>query len=333
MVIANRLASSFTHATRRAMSTTSTGGRGQSGGSSLATFVKFVFVPGCLAGVAYYYYNYGYSSPHGKRLLNPTPALEKDKFVAFTLKEIIPVNHNTKKFRFVLPDGTTELGLPTASAVVTKFVKGQKADGSPINVIRPYTPLEDPADGYTGHFDLLVKHYPNGPMSTHIHSLKPGDTLDIKGPIPKWPYKENEFQKIGMIAGGTGITPMVQLIQRILSNPSDKTKMTLLFGNIAEEDILMKDYFDSLKAKYPDRLEVVYTLEKPPKGWTGPTGYIGDKQLKEHLPKPGEGKVFICGPNPMLASISGTKTPEFKQGEVSGILKKLGYTENDVFKF
>ncbi|KAJ3039817.1 NADH-cytochrome b5 reductase [Rhizophlyctis rosea] len=317
---------------RRAYATEAAGSQ-PSGG--LNPLVKWVLIPGALVGGGYYYYTTqdGSKKVNTKQVANPVPALVADKFVPFELKEVLPVNHNTKKFRFALPEGTTELGLPTASAVVTKFQDGVKADGKPNVVIRPYTPLEDPADGYTGYFDLLIKKYPNGPMSTHIFSLKPGDKLDIKGPIPKWPYKANEFKHVGLIAGGTGITPNLQVIQRILSNPEDKTKVTLVFANIAEEDILLRSYFDGLKKQNPDRIEVYYVLEKPPKGWTEGVGYVSEQIIKEKLPKPGEGKVFICGPNQMLAAISGTKTPDYKQGEVGGILKKLGYTENDVYKF
>lgn len=39
----------------------------------------------------------------------------------------------------------------------------------------------------------MVKHYPNGVMTEHIFSLKEGDELAMKGPIPKFPYKANEF--------------------------------------------------------------------------------------------------------------------------------------------
>lgn len=64
-------------------------------------------------------------------------------------------------------------------------------------------------------FDLIIKQYPNGPMSTHIHNMKPGETLDIKGPIKKYEYKANEFNHIGMLAGGTGTSPVSHL------NPHD----------------------------------------------------------------------------------------------------------------
>lgn len=49
----------------------------------------------------------------------------------------------------------------------------------------------------------------------HIHSLKPGDTLDFKGPIEGLPIIQNEFDTIGLIAGGSGVTPMLQVIPQI----------------------------------------------------------------------------------------------------------------------
>lgn len=73
------------------------------------------------------------------------------------------------------------------------------------------------------------------------------DTLNssaFKGPIPKFPYVANQFESISLIAGGSGITPMYQIMQEIDSNPSDKTKATLIFGNVTEEDILLRKEFE-----------------------------------------------------------------------------------------
>lgn len=43
-----------------------------------------------------------------------------------------------------------------------------------------------------------------------------------------------------MLAGGTGITPMFQVLNAILKNPRDTTSVTLLYGNLTEEDILLR---------------------------------------------------------------------------------------------
>ena len=170
-------------------------------------------------------------------------------------------------------------------------------------------------------------------MSKHIHSLKKGDTLEIKGPIAKIEYKPNEFKEIGMIAGGTGIAPMVQVIRKIFSNPQDKTKVKLVFGNLTEKDILLKEYLDKLKAEKPDQFSVKYVVDKADKNKDLIQGHINADLLKSTMPAPGQGKVYICGPPGMVAALAGPKTKDFKQGEVEGALKSLGYTSDDVFKF
>jgi cytochrome-b5 reductase len=39
-------------------------------------------------------------------------------------------------------------------------------------------------------------------------------------------------EAVGLIAGGTGISPCYQLIKAILSNPNDKTQVSLVYGNV-----------------------------------------------------------------------------------------------------
>lgn len=72
-------------------------------------------------------------------------------------------------------------------------------------VIRPYTSTSD--EDAAGFVDLVVKKYPNGPMSEHMHNMEPGQWLDFKGPIPKYSWEANKHDQIALIAGGMGITP------------------------------------------------------------------------------------------------------------------------------
>ena len=55
-------------------------------------------------------------------------------------------------------------------------------------------------------------------MSKRIANLKVGDTLEMKGPIPKYNWDENKVENVGMIAGGTGITPMVGLDAEMMND-------------------------------------------------------------------------------------------------------------------
>ena len=144
-----------------------------------------------------------------------------------------------------------------------------------------------------------------------------------------------------MVAGGSGLTPCLQVAEELLSLPDDKTKIDLIFCNKNEGDIFLKDHLDSLAAKH-DRFTVKYCVDKPLGmfwSWTGGlTGYVDADMVKAHLPPPSEGNiVMVCGPPPMYKAICGPKKFEKgkppKQGPIDGVLKALGYTEAMCFKF
>jgi cytochrome-b5 reductase len=50
-------------------------------------------------------------------------------------------------------------------------------------------------------------------MSQYLDHMKIGDFIDVRGPKGKFDYTPNMKKAIGMLAGGTGITPMFQIIQ------------------------------------------------------------------------------------------------------------------------
>ncbi|CAI0389617.1 unnamed protein product [Linum tenue] len=74
-------------------------------------------------------------------------------------------------------------------------------------------------------------------MSQYLASLKPGDTIAVRGTIGKIRYSPNMKKHWH---GGTGITPMLQVIEEILKNPDDNTKVLLLYANVSPDDILLK---------------------------------------------------------------------------------------------
>jgi predicted ferric reductase len=142
--------------------------------------------------------------------------------------------------------------------------------------------------------------YPQGKMSQYIDNMKVGELIDVKGPKGLFTYTPNMKRAFGMLAGGTGITyalvlslslscslsrhcdrtcaddvllfffyvcvpshrPMLQVIQAILKNPADKTQVSLIFANVAEDDILVRSTLEDLEAKNPDRFKLHYTLDK-----------------------------------------------------------------------
>ena len=265
------------------------------------------------------------------KVINPNVAFKggDQGWIDLKLDNIEVINHNTKKLRFLLPEADDVSGLKVASAILTKV----KRPGQDKATIRPYTPVSD--EDAKGHIDLLVKRYDGGPMSEHLHDMAVEQQLAFKGPIPKYPYEANKHSHIALIAGGTGITPMYQLARAIFNNPDDKTKVTLVFGNVTEADILLKHEFEELENTYPQRFRAFYVLDKPSQSWQQGKGRIDKGLLKTVLPEPKtEGiKIFVCGPPGLYGAISGGKESPKEQGEVSGVLKELGYSKEQVYKF
>lgn len=307
------------------------------GGQSKSNFNHFRFPFGAIAaisgGISYYCYSSSSVLVYLDELKDesgPRTALNPDKWIEFKLQEKAQVTHNTQLFRFQF-DPSAKLGLDIASCILTRAPNGQNAEGKTKYVIRPYTPISDP--DAKGYFDLMIKVYPEGKMSQHFASLKPGDVLEVKGPIEKLRYSPNMKKHIGMIAGGTGITPMLQVIEAILKNPEDNTQVSLLYANISPDDILLKKKLDVLAAGHPN-LKVFYTVDNPTNDWTGGKGYISKDMAAKGLPGPGDDTmILVCGPPGMMKHISGEKAKDYSQGELAGILKDLGYTESMVYKF
>jgi len=261
------------------------------------------------------------------------PALSKTSWTPLKVWSVIEQSPNTKLIRFVFDDPFAAAGMEVASYLLTRaFIGKEKPDGTRGAVIRPYTPSHTTI----GYLELVVKGYPEGKMSKHINSLKKGDTLDFKGPMLGVPIIQNEFDSIGLIAGGSGITPMLQVAQRVLANPDDQTKVSLIFANVSEDDILLREKIDELAAEHPEQLRVHYTLDHPPPGWRGGRGYVSKAMLREYMPDPLLGrlaKVLVCGPPGMVRHLAGELPKKGAQGELGGALREMGFEADQVFKF
>jgi cytochrome-b5 reductase len=255
-------------------------------------------------------------------------AFSPTEFRAFPIGRIEMISPNTKLFELALPSPEYEMGMQTASFVLVKGPNDEQGNA----VTRPYTPTS--INKEKGHCQLVIKAYPAGKVSTYLHSLKVGDNIELKGPLMKFKYEPNMKRRIGMIAGGTGITPMIQVLREIVNNPEDKTEVHIVFANNTEDDILLRGLLEKIVKDHHDQVKLTYILSQPSPTWKGHCGFISAGLLKETMPKPAEDTlVLVCGPPGFMDAVSGNKTRDFKQGALSGILKELGYTENMVFKF
>jgi cytochrome-b5 reductase len=184
--------------------------------------------------------------------------LPLDDFKAFPLIRKDVLSHDTARFTFGLAEGHV-LGLPTGQHISLRYFEQDKDTGKATQVMRSYTPVTD--NSTVGEVSLVVKVYRSdvhpkfpdgGKMSQHLDSLKIGDMIDIKGPKGHMEYlgrggnfwvkpigktlSTRQSNQFIMIAGGTGITPMLQVLHCMFRNPGNEAsvKVNMLYANQSE---------------------------------------------------------------------------------------------------
>ncbi len=210
------------------------------------------------------------------------------------LKAKSQVSPNVYRFTFSLPSADTVLGLPVGQHVAIKA----EIDGE--SVSRSYTPVSNNSD--RGVLELVIKVYPDGKLTnSYLSKLTEGDEVLFRGPKGAMRYHRGVCKNIGMIAGGTGITPMFQLIRAICEDDRDLTQVNLIYANRAEQDILLRKELDTFARRYPKNFKLFYMLDQPPAEWEFGSGYVTRDLMEEKLPGPGlDTKMMLCGPPGMV---------------------------------
>jgi len=265
--------------------------------------------------------------PPTASLCSPGPgncALGEEWIVA-RLTERFTVAHNSCLLTFILPNPCIPLGLSTCASILCRI---EGLDG---HVVRPYTPVSTNATH--GRFRLLLKIYKNGTMSRVFKEAPIGETFEFKHSLDnvqiQYPFNR---RYITMLAGGTGITPMIQALHAILGMQNDTTRVTLLFGNKTKRDILAEDLLSAWSRNSEGRFICKHVLSAEPStsDWMGDKGFISSNLIRKYSAPPQEDVlVMVCGPPAMYSFLCGPQN----QSDVGGILGDMGYSADQVYKF
>ena len=256
------------------------------------------------------------------------------EYQKYKLIEKRQYNHNCYIFRFELQSSLTVLGLPIGNHIMLKY--DDKNIEFPI--MRAYTPISNNLQ--YGYFELLIKIYDDGEMTQKLNNLKINSYLECKGPLGSINYvKPSQFKisqgidkyrilnvnKIAMLAGGTGITPFYQIIKYIDKNKeNDKTKISLIFSNKTENDILLKNELYKI-IKENKNIKIYFTLSsvdaKDNEQWNGGFGRINSEMIINNIFEPNDDVVVMyCGPAGFNKAMK-------------KLLPQIGYQKTNIFKF
>uniref|UniRef100_W5M638 Cytochrome b5 reductase like n=1 Tax=Lepisosteus oculatus TaxID=7918 RepID=W5M638_LEPOC len=169
----------------------------------------------------------------GRPAVRNEAILSTESFSAFQLESVEVLTEDTCLYRFKLPVSAS-LGLGLGQHLVLR------SDVEGLQVQRAYTPVSPVhAEGYC---EFLIKLRHDGMMSPYIKTWKEGDLVEWRGPFGGFPYAPNKFGQLLMIASGTGIAPMIPLLQHITDNEEEETFVTLVCCFRTYKDIYMKTF-------------------------------------------------------------------------------------------
>ncbi len=202
-------------------------------------------------------------------------------------------------------------GIPDSLKTEFNFVAGQystlKAVINNKEVRRAYSICTSPN---SQEIRVVVKEVTNGTFSVYANrNLKNGDVLEVSKPEGKFILPTNTANTKNYLgfAAGSGITPIMAMIQAVLNNEPN-SNFVLVYGNKSTFETIFYDKINQLKQEHPNRFFVQYVFSKEqPEGSL--FGRI-DQSVVNYVLNTYKNLTFndayICGPEMMINTVSDT---------------------------
>lgn len=155
------------------------------------------------------------------------------------------------------------------------------------------SPPEDP-----DRLEFILRLLDTGAMSDFLRGgVAPGTVLELRGPYGVF-YRREHPAPLLMVAGGTGLAPMLSMLRQLARRGDTARAITLCFGVTAMPDLFGLDLLDQLAEALP-RLERRVAVMRPDPSWSGARGVVTDLLAPTDLA--GSPDAYLCGPPPMIA--------------------------------
>lgn len=197
-----------------------------------------------------------------------------------TLLRILKRTEDVRSFQFSKPQAF-------------KFLPGQYLLVSvPKNgkiLMKPLSISSSPTEDFLEFTKRLTGHE----FSNVMAELRVGDEIFIQGPNGSFTF-EGEYPKVGMLAGGIGITPLMSMI-KYCTHKQVHSSIILLYGNRSEDNI---PYFEELNklATNNNNFKVFHSLSRPRDSWMGRRGHVNSEMIMDHIPDYDERVFYVSGP-------------------------------------
>jgi ferredoxin-NADP reductase len=201
------------------------------------------------------------------------------------VQDIVQRTYNVKSFRFPRP---ADLSYKAGQYMFVTI----KASGKELQ--KHFTISSSPSES---GFVEFTKRITGSEFSNALNALEKGDWAKISAPYGDFTF-EGEFAKVAMLSGGIGITPLRSMCRYCTDMKLD-IKITLLYGNRSEQDIVFRKELEEMK-KLNGNLKVIFTLDESSESWTGNKGRITADMIKKEIPDYLDTVFLTCGPPVMV---------------------------------
>jgi ferredoxin-NADP reductase len=150
--------------------------------------------------------------------------------------------------------------------------------------------------------EITVERLPDGEVSPYLtQQVAGGDRLELRGPIGGWfVWRTEQTEPIQLIAGGSGIVPLMAMI-RSQGSAKSAAPFRLLYS-VREPAAVF--YYDELRKRSENgrSLTLTYAYTRAtPKDWPRPPGRIDASLFAEAVwPSKVVSTCYVCGPTPFV---------------------------------
>jgi len=149
-----------------------------------------------------------------------------------------------------------------------------------------------------GRVELTVERLPDGEVSPYLtQELAVGDRVELRGPIGGWfVWRSRQTEPIQLIAGGSGIVPLMAMI-RSRASAGSTVPFRLLYSVREPGAVFYRDELQAISGRGESvTLTYAYTRSTP-KDWPRPPGRVDTSFIAEVTwPSRLMPTCYVCGP-------------------------------------